>query len=88
MNIFSKIKQNNHFTNTEKIVVDYILEYPEEVLELDIKAFTKKCYVSLSTVYRVIDKLELQGFSQLKLLISSQLNNYQDEKTNWLQLSI
>ena len=80
MNIFSKIKQNNHFTNTEKIVVDYILEYPEEVLELDIKAFTKKCYVSLSTVYRVIDKLELQGFSQLKLLISSQLNDYQDEK--------
>lgn len=82
MNIFSKIKQIDDLTNSERVVANYILEYPQEVIESDIKELSNKCYVSVSTIYRFIDKLELQGFSQLKLLISSQILEYQDEQKN------
>lgn len=82
MNIFSKIKQQNDFTNSERVVADYILESPQDIMTLDIKELAKKCYVSTSTIYRFLDKLELQGFSQLKVLISSQFSEYQNEQKN------
>lgn len=59
MNIFAKIKQQN-FTSSERSITDYILEFPQEIAQLDIKELAQKCYVSTSTVYRFLDKLELQ----------------------------
>lgn len=47
MNIFSKMKQQTNFTNTEKIVIDYILEFPEEIIDLDIKTFAKNVMFQL-----------------------------------------
>lgn len=80
MNIFTKIKQYDNFTNAEQIVADYVLESPEEIIKLDIKGLSKKCYVSVSTIYRFLDKLELQGLYELKALLSSQFKEYQLEQ--------
>ncbi|MCD7949873.1 MAG: MurR/RpiR family transcriptional regulator [Erysipelotrichaceae bacterium] len=82
MNIFTKIKQKNNFTNMEQVVADYILKYPQEVIDKDIKSLSQSCYVSTSTIYRFLDKLELQGLSELKVLISSQYKEYQYEQEN------
>ena len=82
MNIFTKIKQNTHFTSSEKIVADYILKYTHKVLELDTKGLSQNCYVSYSTIYRFLEKIELHGLSELKVLISSQYKEYLEENKN------
>ncbi|UTY39058.1 MurR/RpiR family transcriptional regulator [Allocoprobacillus halotolerans] len=80
MNIFTKIKQIDHFTESEKIFASYIINYPHEVLTLDLQQLVKKSYVSSSTIYRVIEKLGLSGLNQLKVQISLQLENRKQEK--------
>lgn len=80
MNIFTKIKQETHFTEGEKIFAQYILDHPHDVLQLDLQQLTKSSYVSASTIYRVIEKLGLSGLNQLKVQISLQLESRQDEK--------
>ncbi|MCD7893987.1 MAG: MurR/RpiR family transcriptional regulator [Erysipelotrichaceae bacterium] len=82
MNIFSQIKQQNNLTNMEQVVADYILKYPQEVINKDIKTLAQSCYVSTSTIYRFLSKLDLQGLSELKVLISSQYKEYEKEKEN------
>lgn len=80
MNIFTLIKQTKNFTESEKIFADYILKYPHDILEQDIHQLSKNAYVSSSTIYRVIDKLDLSGLTQLKIQISLQLEKNEKEK--------
>lgn len=40
------------------------------------KELGKACFVSTATVYRLCDKLNLAGFSDLKIKITSSLNDY------------
>lgn len=81
MNIYSKINQVTHFTQTEKTFVEYIQKHPKDVISLNIKQLAKQSYVSVSTIYRVIEKLELNGLADLKMQLSNHLENYQKEKT-------
>lgn len=39
-----------------------------DIIDCDIHELAKISYVSTSTIYRFIDKLELKGLSQLKML--------------------
>lgn len=79
MNIFTKIKQTNNFTDGEKTFAEYILNNPHDVLESDIQQLVKNSFVSSSTIYRVIEKLGLSGLNQLKVQISLQLKNSKPE---------
>ena len=82
MNIFSKIKQYREFTSSERVVANYILESPQEVIQLDTKELANHCYVAVSTIYRFLDKLDLQGLSQLKVLITNEYKEYLNEQKN------
>ncbi|MEI3326285.1 MAG: MurR/RpiR family transcriptional regulator [Thomasclavelia sp.] len=79
MNIFTKIKQVNNFTEGEKIFAEYIVNHPHNVIKLDLQHLAKSSYVSASTIYRVIEKLGLSGLNQLKVQISLQLENRKPE---------
>lgn len=37
---------------------------------------TKQCYVSSATLYRLCDKLDISGFSKLKIEMTSSLDDY------------
>jgi Transcriptional regulators len=79
MNIYSKI---NHisFTESEKIFLDYVIDNYQKVNQLSVKDLSKACYVSVSTIYRVLEKLELSSIHQLKLLLVSDRKEYDQEK--------
>lgn len=79
MNIFTKIKQTHNFTESEQVFVDYIMNYPQEIINSNIKQLSQNSYVSMSTIYRVIEKLDLSGFNQLKLEISLNLDKFKEE---------
>ena len=57
-------------------MADYILKHPEDVLKMSSKDLGKVCFVSTATVYRLCDKLGLSGFSDLKIKITSSLDDY------------
>lgn len=76
MNLFINLKENKELSKNERILVDYILKHPEDVLKMSSKDLGKECFVSTATVYRLCDKLGLSGFSDLKIKITSSLDDY------------
>lgn len=79
LNIFTKLKTQKNFSHNEQVIVDFILNHPLEVLEMNTSQLGQKCYVSTATIYRLCEKLDLSGFSDLKVKISNSLHNYQKE---------
>ena len=76
MNLFINLKENTELSKNERILADYILKHPEDVLKMSSKDLGKECFVSTATVYRLCDKLGLSGFSDLKIKITSSLDDY------------
>lgn len=76
MNLFINLKENKELSKNERILANYILKHPEDVLKMSSKDLGKECFVSTATVYRLCDKLELSGFSDLKIKITSSLDDY------------
>lgn len=76
MNLFINLKENKDLSKNERILADYILKHPEDVLKMSSKDLGKVCFVSTATVYRLCDKLGLSGFSDLKIKITSSLDDY------------
>ena len=74
MNLFINLKENKELSKNERILADYILKHPEDVLKMSSKDLGKECFVSTATVYRLCDKLGLSGFSDLKIKITSSLD--------------
>lgn len=83
MNILMKLKNEKGLSNNERIIADYILEHPDRILKMTSKDLSKACYVSTSTIYRLCDKLELAGFADLKLKITSSLEEYLKSTENF-----
>ena len=79
MNIFTKISQLTKLTDNEKLLVDFILSHPEKVMMMNAKELALQTYVSQTTVYRLCNKLELSNFSDLKVLIATQKNDFEKE---------
>ena len=76
MNIFIQLQNKQLLSHNEQIIAKYILKHPHEVLNMNSSQLAKTCFVSTATIYRLCDKLNLSGFSELKVKISSSLQNY------------
>lgn len=76
VNIFMQLKNKDTFSNNEQILADYILQNPTEVLNMNIKDLGNACFVSNATIYRLCNKLNLSGYSELKIKITQALQNY------------
>lgn len=83
MNLFINLKENKDLSKNERVLADYILKHPEDVLKMSSKYLGKVCFVSTATVYRLCDKLGLSGFSDLKIKITSSLDDYRKSNENF-----
>lgn len=82
MNIFIQLTKLTKLTQSEKTLAQYILDNPTNIIKMSAKEISQDCYVSLSTIYRLCQKLEIPGLAQLKVLLSLQLEDYIKENTN------
>lgn len=82
MNIYSKLADISNFTSAEQILINYILENKDKIMDYSIRKLSKQSEVSISTIYRVLEKLGVSGFSELKLQLSNHWESYQKESTN------
>ncbi len=76
INIFVAMKHLQNLTSSEKTVADFILANPENITNMSVKDLAVACYVSVTIIYRLCEKLGLGGFSDLKIKISQSLTDY------------
>ena len=79
MNIFNKLSQLSSLTENEKILVDFIENNTQQFLTMNAQDISKVCFVSVSTIYRLCNKLDLSGLAEFKVLVSSSMNAHLKE---------
>ncbi|MBY0123329.1 MurR/RpiR family transcriptional regulator [Bacillus sp. S/N-304-OC-R1] len=68
------IQESIHtFKPTEKKAAEYILKYPDEVVNQSIQKLAEKAKVSEATIIRLSKSLKCKGFQELKLKIAYEL---------------
>lgn len=72
--MISKIHNSyDRFTETEKKIADAILASPQAVINMSVKELAQNCGTVPSAIVRFCKHLDLKGFSELKLSLSSEL---------------
>lgn len=72
--VFNHIQDFQSLTATEKILASFINEYPVVVLDSSLKDLSDQLFISQSTIIRFCKKINLKGFSDLKVQLSSELS--------------
>lgn len=57
-----KLVNKYSLTNSEKIVLTYILENLDNALDLGVRKISKECYCSTSVIMHLAKKMDLKGF--------------------------
>lgn len=83
MNIFTQLRNTKNLTNNEKQIVNFILDNPNAFLDMSSEQICKECFVSTTTLYRLCQKLNLSGLSDLKVKMSGSINSYLNENNNF-----
>lgn len=83
MSIFSKLEYMQEWTQAEKQLVQLILEDPTLVMDLPSRQLAKKANTSLSTIYRVCEKLEIGGYANLRFQIMQELPFKEKKETDF-----
>lgn len=69
MNLLAQIDQLEHLTGNEKSLCEYIRNHPMECLSKTPQQLAGDLYLSTSTVYRLLKKLGLKGYSEFKVAL-------------------
>ncbi|MEG0453545.1 MAG: MurR/RpiR family transcriptional regulator [Coprobacillus sp.] len=70
--IIDKMLSLNDLTSQEKAVVEYIIDNPKDLLEMNVNELAKVSYTSASTIIRLCKKLEVKGYADLKFIYASE----------------
>lgn len=76
MLLLNRIKENNEFSDSENKIANYIMEFPQKVITMTIHEVADATYTSASSVTRFCRKVEVDGFSELKLQLAKEINTY------------
>lgn len=75
-------KNFNILNDSDKLILAYINENRKAVPYMGIEELAKECLVSRSTVMRFAQKLNLNGFSELKMIIKWELSVQKEASRN------
>lgn len=81
MNILTRISELKDLTSNEQILVDYLLAESEKVVKLRSNELATELFISVATIYRLINKLGLSGFADLKIQLISSLREKNENKS-------
>ena len=78
--ILEKLKVMTNYTKQEKLLVDYILSYPETLFSLSSDDLSCKVHVSKSTITRFCQKLGLKGYREFQLRLTNEYHHEQQHQ--------
>lgn len=70
----------NQVSKKERVLCDYILALPTEVMQLPVQSLAQRCQISAATVVRFCRRLDLDGYSDLKLHLSAAVQETQGQE--------
>lgn len=76
---FEKISK---LSDLEIIIYNYIVEHPDEILEMSIQKLASQTHVSTTTILRFCHSLGLKGYSEFKLRFKDDQKNKNTISTN------
>lgn len=82
MDIFKKMHQLKNLTDTEKALIEYIEKDPLNFIQMKPKEIASQAYISVASIYRLISKLELDGFNDLKVAVNLSLQQKRENIEN------
>lgn len=71
--VIEKLKEKRGFTNSEKIIADYILKNPFDILNLTASDLGDLTFTSKATVFRLCKKLEVESYDEFKYRIQLEM---------------
>lgn len=74
MNILAALKNLPDPTENERALICYILDQPQDVVQMNPKTLADSAHVSLSSLYRLFEKLDLSGMKELKVALAASLH--------------
>lgn len=74
--IIDKLKNTSNFTTNEQGIAEYILQNLESIPNMSAKNLAKYTYTSKAGIVRLSKKLGFKGFSEFKLKLLTELNQY------------
>jgi Transcriptional regulators len=67
MRLLKALRENECFSPTEQIIVDYLFKNYREVAYLSVRQLAEKTYTSSAAVVRFCQKLGLKGYAEFKI---------------------
>ncbi len=64
----------NSLGDSEKLVADYVINRPDDVIHYSITEFSMHCGASEATIYRLCRKMEFDGYQQFKIALARELS--------------
>lgn len=84
MSVLIKLRDYRNLSAAENQVREYILKYPRKVLEYTVYDLARESFTSPATVVRLCKKIDVKGFTHLKVLLAEEIKYFQDMKLNLL----
>lgn len=84
MSVLIKLRDQRNLSEAENQVREYILRYPKRVLEYTVYDLARESFTSPATIVRLCKKLDIKGFSRLKVLLAEETKYFQNIKLNLL----
>ncbi|MFD2388723.1 MurR/RpiR family transcriptional regulator [Enterococcus rivorum] len=79
MNILTKMSGLDNLTNNEAVLVKYILSNSKEIINKKPSEIANAAFVSVATIYRLVNKLGLSGIGELKIELASTFRTIEKE---------
>lgn len=76
MSVLINLRDHQKLPEAENQVRKYILQNPKEILAMSIHELARKTYTSPATVVRLCKRLEVKGYNQLKIQLSSEIKSF------------
>lgn len=81
---FLRIKESlNGLSKKEKLVAEYVLQYPEEVPKKSIEELAQACSTSPSSVVRLCKKLGYEGYKDFCRLLTADISANRDDDIDY-----
>lgn len=77
MSVLVKLREYHTLSNSENEVRMYILRNSKRVISMSTQELAAKSYTSPATVIRLCKRLELKGYSELKIQLASEIKAFE-----------
>lgn len=79
MNLIDKLKDQQNYNETQKLICQYILQHSEDIAMMSARTLAKQTLTNASTIVRFVKKLGYENYNDFKIHLVHDLKDYQSQ---------